>query len=144
MPLAFDIMIGFKKFLTSFPIWTFTVIWIVVMMWIFFTPEPFVEIDVTIDHPVDKIGHFICAGFLVAAIMLDYQRTHSWHFLSPTNILACAGVAIIVSTAMEIAQLLSFLRQMFDVLDIVTQIAGVLIFSLLYFVCQRLWTKHRS
>lgn len=137
-------MSGFKKFLTSFPGWTFTVIWIVVMMWIFFTPEPFVELNITIDHPVDKIGHFLCSGLLGVAIMLDYQRSHRWLSLPPANIFACAGVAIVVSTVMEIAQLLSFLRQMFDVWDIVTQIAGVLVFSLIYFVCQPLWTKHRN
>lgn len=137
-------MSGTKRFLTSFPGWTFTVIWVVVMVWIFFTPEPFVEIDITIEHPADKIGHFLCAGGLVMAIMMDYQRSHHWSFLYGTNIFACAGVAIIVSTVMETAQLWSFLRQMFDVWDIVAQIAGILIFSMLYFVSQRLWVRRRS
>lgn len=114
------------------------------MMWIFFTPKPLEGTDMTIGHPVDKLGHFVCAGVLVCAIMLDYQRRHSWRVLTPANISACAGVAIIVSAAMETAQLLSFLRQMFDVWDLVVQCVGVLIFSLLYFVCQHLWAGHRS
>lgn len=137
-------MIGCKRFLTSFPSWTFSILWTVVMIWINLTPNPLIDSNLSARHPFDKVGHFLVAGILAVVIMFDYQRRNRWKPLSPLNILICAGVAMCVSTTMELMQISTFFMRVYEGWDLVSQISGVLIFSLLYFVCQPLWVTHRS
>lgn len=136
-------MIGFKKFLTTFPSWSFSIIWILVMIWINLNPEPLIGSGIAVEHNMDKIGHCVVAGLMAVFIMLDYQRRNNgWCRLSGMNILACAGVAFIISATMELAQLSSFIfKRVFDFADLAAQLGGIVIFSLLYAWCQRIWTK---
>lgn len=119
------------------PRWIFTILTVMLILWLTLAPQPLGEVKPMLFEGADKVVHAIMFGFLLFIIFFDKVRkggrqgvSMRFVFLSGTGVIAF-GIAI------EYLQEWEGLGRSFDVLDIIADIIGIMLVmlsGLIYFV----------
>ena len=67
-----------RNLLSRFPGWLFTVLTILIILWLTLMPDPLGDDAPSLFPGADKLVHAIMFGFLTTMIMLDRQRRNRW------------------------------------------------------------------
>ena len=70
-----------KKFLASFPQWTFSVLWIIIVAWLMVVPTKFMESLSDMVRDIDNWCHFLLTAVMVMLLCFDWQRKHKYQLL---------------------------------------------------------------
>lgn len=132
-----------KNLLATFPRWTFSIIWIIILAWLMIVPSAFMEKLTDMVATCDKECHVISAAIMIILICFDWQRKHKYSFVSMSKIGIFAFAGTMITALFEYLQTFTpeEYRRWFDVNDILFQIVGAVAAALLYYFLQRLWVR---
>lgn len=132
-----------KEVLTRFPAWIFTILTVVLILWLTLAPDPLGEDSPELFEGADKIAHAIMFGFLTLMILLDRQRNTGWHMVSPRFAATAAILASLLGILVEFAQYFMGLGRGFEVFDMVADVAGAALCAFLWTRLQPRWSSGR-
>ena len=128
-----------RQRLSKFPRSIFTVITVVVILWLTLAPKPLGDDPPALFPGADKLAHALMFGFLTAMMLFDRQRTHDW---KRTGWKIATLYAITVSCfgiLIECAQYLMGLGRGFELWDIVADTAGAFLVAIIWIPMQKYW-----
>lgn len=130
-----------KRFLTSLPSHSFTIIWVALIVCLFLNPNPTGEGFLKLSDPKEITLHASLGGIFVAAILCDWQRKHDWHKITLNRCVSAVLISCAVTTILKLSQIwLDFFPVTgVETMEISSQIAGAFVFGLLYMVSQPQW-----
>lgn len=129
-----------KECLSGFPGWIFTVLTVLLILWLTLAPDPLGDDSPELFPGADKIVHGIMFGFLTVVALLDSQRKSGWLPASSLRITMTAVVATLFGIAIEFAQRAMEMGRGFETADMAADGTGALICALLWRFLQHYWS----
>lgn len=126
-----------KTTLTRFPMWIFTILTVLLILWLTLAPDPLGDDSPELFPGADKIVHAIMFGFLTVMILLDRQRKSGWKRVSVKFITLAAISTAAFGIAIEFIQKAMDMGRGFEVADMIADCTGVAI-------CAFLWAKFQQ
>ena len=135
-----------NHFFISFPRWTFSIVCLLILIWLLAAPTPYMEFIADRVSNNDHLCHMIMGAGMVFCLFFDWQRKHHWQFLRLPQIGIMALVAFVITGLLEISQALTpeEYRRWFEVRDLLWQLAGITGMGVLYYLAQSLWSAGYS
>lgn len=133
-----------RNLLSRFPGWLFTVLTILIILWLTLMPDPLGEDAPSLFPGADKLVHAVMFGFLTTMIMLDRQRRDNWRELGGNFIIASALVSALFGILIEVLQLEMDMGRGFEVADMVADAVGSFLCALGWKMFQGHWCKKSS
>lgn len=130
-----------RNVLSRFPGWLFTVLTILLILWLTLTPDPLGEDAPSLFPGADKLVHAIMFGFLTTMIMLDRQRRNHWRELGEKFIISSAIISTLFGILIEVLQLEMDMGRGFEVADMAADAIGSFLCAWGWKVFQRYWSK---
>lgn len=128
-----------KRFLSGIPVWMFTGVVVLAILWLTLAPKPLGEEPPRLFPGADKIVHAIMFGGLTITLLFDWQRQHRWGKVGWFLALGCAASASLFGIIIEYAQDYMGLGRGFEYHDIIADTVGSFIFGSLYVLIQNFW-----
>lgn len=129
-----------KTILTRFPMWIFTILTVLLILWLTLAPNPLGDDSPVLFPGADKIVHGIMFGFLLAMILLDRQRKTDWQILRPAFITAAAAAAGAFGIGIEFIQKAMDMGRGFEIADMTADCTGVAICAVSWAKLQLYWS----
>ena len=130
-----------KELLSRMPKWIFTVLTVLLILWLTLAPDPLGDDSPELFPGADKIVHAIMFGFLTGMILLDRERKGDWSPLGKP----CIAIAGISSAAfgiiIEFIQRAMDMGRGFEVADMIADCIGALLCSVLWMWLQPRWSN---
>lgn len=130
-----------RNLLSRFPGWLFTVLTILIILWLTLMPDPLGDDAPSLFPGADKLVHAIMFGFLTTMIMLDRQRRNRWKELGGKFIIASALISSLFGILIEVLQLEMDMGRGFEVADMVADAVGSFLFAWCWKIFQGSWSK---
>lgn len=115
-----------KKFISSLPAWSLTVLTVVCILWLTLFPRPLGDIEPPLFSGADKIVHFMMFGVLMAMIYIDCIRGNRRKKPSVSFILYAMTAVVLFGILIEILQLKMEVGRSFEIADILADSAGAI------------------
>ena len=128
-----------KETLTRFPMWIFTLLTVLLILWLTLAPDPLGDDSPELFPGADKIVHAIMFGFLLVMILLDRTRKKNWSEVSARFIAASAIATAVFGIAIEFIQRAMDMGRGFEVADMIADCVGVAVCAFLWAKLQRHW-----
>ncbi len=128
-----------ERTLTAIPPWLPTALVVIAILWLTLAPRPLGDDPPELFQGADKIVHALMFGGLAVTVLFDRQRSHGWHRVKPLFIWTTAALSSLFGIIIEYLQALMKLGRGFDPADILADIAGASVFSLLWLLLQHCW-----
>lgn len=117
----------------------FTIITVLVILWLTLAPKPLGDEPPQLFPGADKIVHAIMFGGLVWMLLLDWQRIHKWAKVKwPFVIINSISVSFL-GIAIEFAQSYMGLGRGFEYADIIADAVGSFLFGAIWVFLQKFW-----
>lgn len=126
--------------LSRFPRWIFTILTVLLILWLTLMPDPLGDTTPTLFPGADKVVHAIMFGFLTTMILLDHQRNISWRPVSSGYITGAAIVSSLMGILVEVLQLKMDMGRGFEPADMVADILGAVICAVCWKIFQNRWS----
>lgn len=135
-----------KKILTSLPAWTFSVIWLLIILCLMLIPTADIQWFAQVVKEQDGFCHFIMGGVMLVCVAFDLQRRRQWNRLPWPSLLLLAMTAFCLTGLFEVAQIWipPVYHRWFDWTDLYCQLAGALSLAIVYGFVQRLWCRRKG
>lgn len=130
-----------KKRLSKIPAGTFTIFTVLAILWLTLAPKPLGEKPPSLFEGADKLAHAVMFGGLAIIILFDRQRKHNWKTIPWPIVLLAASVSSIIGILIEIIQDRMGLGRGFETGDIIADVSGAFIFSLIWLFLQNFWIE---
>lgn len=130
-----------RNLLSRFPGWLFTVLTILIILWLTLMPDPLGDDAPSLFPGADKLVHAIMFGFLTTMIMLDRQRRNRWKELGGKFIIASALISSLFGILIEVLQLEMDMGRGFEVADMVADAGGSFLCAWCWKTFQGSWSK---
>lgn len=128
-----------EKALSAIPPWLPTIIVIIAILWLTLASRPLGDDPPALFPGADKIAHALMFGGLAVTVLFDRQRSHGWHRLQPGFIWSVATASSVFGIMTECLQAMMNMGRGFETADILADIAGAIVFSLLWLLFQHYW-----
>ncbi len=131
-----------KDLLRKIPKWLLSIVTVIAIGWLTLMPRPLGDIEPPLFPGADKVVHAIMFGFLAAMLILDRWRHHGRNSISTFYIIITAIASASLGILVEYAQQWMHMGRSFDSADIVADIAGVLLTTIvasIYFRRKKIW-----
>lgn len=129
---------GNMSYIRRLPSWSFTVIAVMVILYLTLVPRPLPDNDIRWWKHSDKIAHALMFGFLYMAVYIDCRRQYLK--ISAVTMAVTALVIIFFGGMTEVLQQIMAMGRGGDVYDWLADVAGV-VFALL--LCRFLNVRSR-
>lgn len=120
-----------KKFLIAIPQWSFTIIAILLLLYLTLVPKPLPDTGLQFPH-ADKVIHAIMFGGIYFCLVLDFLRRrarfHQSLVMPPAVDISFALASIALGGAIELLQGSLAMGRSCDIFDFYADAAGVVIF----------------
>ena len=123
------------------PKWMLTIITMIVIFWLTLAPKPLGEEPPQLFPGADKIVHALMFGFLVAMMLLDWQRKHGWTEVAWSKSISCFIISALTGILIELLQASMALGRAFEYNDILADTVGALMVALLWMPFQKMWSR---
>lgn len=132
-----------RKFFASFPAWTASVVWILLILWTMDVLSPLMEDFSDVFIFWDKFCHLLLGAVMVFCLCLDWQRRRKWRQMKPGILFILALIGSVITATAEVCQIFTpeEYRRWFDPLDVAWQLIGAFGMTALYSALQLLWCK---
>lgn len=132
-----------KNFFASFPRWTFTLAYLLVVVWMMDVPTPFMETMCDTFSDFDFAVHIIMAATMVFVIPFDWQRRRQWKAVPGPMLILFTLITLAITGVTEYMQTFTpeEYRRWFDWHDIAAQGIGAVAMGVVYSFLQLLWCK---
>lgn len=120
-------MSGFRTTIDRFPSWIFTVLTVLLILWLTLARKPLGEMHVELFYGADKVVHALMFGWLAAMIILDYSRSRCWSCPAMSVIFTAVTVSSLFGVFIEFLQERMHNGRTFDIEDIVADFSGAVI-----------------
>lgn len=120
----------FQRFLTAFPAGAFSVLSVLLILWLTLSPDPLGENSPRLFPGADKVAHFLMFGFLTAMFAFDRTRRNGWRPVSRSFIIRAAVASTVLGCLIEVAQLKMELGRGFEYTDMVADFVGATVCAL--------------
>lgn len=127
--------------LSRIPSWFFSVLTIILILWLTLAPKPLGDEPPPFFPGADKIAHALMFGFLTAMFLLDWQRKSNWTTVSRIIILLFSSVSAVFGISLEFIQDGMGLGRGLEYGDMVADTIGSYMLAFLWAVCQHYWSK---
>ncbi len=130
-----------QKFLTSVPSWSFSVVVLIIIVWLMDSSKPEVGKFARAVEGFYGVCHALMTFVFAFVICFDWQRNHLWKKISWRCITCCVLVGLVLTVITEVAQLWApeSLEHRFGIIDILWQAVGALCCIFAYYFGQFLW-----
>lgn len=129
-----------KELLTRMPKWIFTILTVLLILWLTLAPDPLGDESPELFPGADKLVHGIMFGFLTVMILLDRERKRHWQPIDKSFALSAGCVSSIIGIAIEFVQRAMDMGRGFEVADMVADCTGTFICTILWLKLQHLWS----
>ncbi len=129
-----------REALSRFPRWIFTILTVLLILWLTLMPDPLGDTTPTLFPGADKVVHAIMFGFLTTMILLDHQRNISWRPVSSGYIAVAATVSSLLGIIVEVLQLKMEMGRGFETADIIADISGAVLCGVGWKMLQKRWS----
>ena len=130
-----------RNMLSRFPGWLFTVLTILLILWLTLVPDPFGDDAPTLFPGADKLVHAIMFGFLTIMILFDRQRGNHWKKLDSKFIVVSALISSLLGILIEVLQLEMDMGRGFELADMVADATGSFLCAWCWKIFQGYWSK---
>lgn len=134
-------MTKIKETLTRFPVWIFTLLTVLLILWLTLAPDPLGDDSPDLFPGADKMVHAIMFGFLLTMILLDRTRKRKWKPVTTMFITISAISTAAFGIAIEFIQRAMDMGRGFEVADMIADCTGVGICAFLWAWLQRRWCQ---
>lgn len=132
-----------KKKLTVIPACAFTIVTILLILWLTLVPDPLGDDAPQLFEGADKVVHSIMFGFLTVMILLDRQRKTGWKTLKAGYVAVVAACSSLFGIGVEFAQLSMQLGRGFEISDMIADTLGAALCGFLWLRLQKYWSSGR-
>ena len=130
-----------KELLSRMPKWIFTVLTVLLILWLTLAPDPLGDDSPELFPGADKIVHAIMFGFLTVMILLDRERKGDWTTLGKPFI-AIAGISsAALGIIIEFIQRAMDMGRGFEVADMIADCVGSFLCAVLWMWLQPRWSN---
>lgn len=133
-----------SKIIAYIPNWLPTLLTIFAILWLTLAPHPLSDMTPPMFEGADKIVHALMFGGLTFITLFDYARFMQKHrtkrWVQTLICISCAMFGISIEYMQQAMQL----GRTFDYADIVADLIGVLFFSVLWIMANRLYIRPDS
>ena len=130
-----------KKGLSKLPPLIFTIIVLMMILWLTLAPKPLGEKPPSLFPGADKVAHSIMFGGFALVMLLDWQRKHGWREVKWYRMILAALISSALGILIEFMQNAMGLGRGFEYEDIIADISGAFIFAISYFYFQSCLTS---
>lgn len=131
-----------KKFLAVLPFGIFSVLTIMLILWLTLFPKPLGEEAPKLFPGADKIVHAIMFGFLTCMLILDYQRKKNWREVGITVVVTCILCSTAIGVIIEFAQRSMEMGRGFEIADMIADAIGAFVCGILWLLFQKNWSNN--
>lgn len=129
-----------RENLSKLPAWIFTILTIILILWLTLAPDPLGDDAPELFPGADKIVHALMFGFLTVMIALDHQRKYSWQPVSTGFVISGAILSALLGIAVEFAQFHMALGRGFEIADMISDCIGCAVSASGWILLQHLWS----
>lgn len=130
-----------KTRISRLPAWLFTVVTVMLILWLTLAPDPLGDDAPELFPGADKLVHGIMFGFLTLMILLDRQRRLHWNPLPFIFVWLAAAASAIFGIIIEITQLKMDMGRGFEIADMIADTAGAALAATLWLIWQSKWSS---
>lgn len=123
-----------RRIIDRFPPWIFTLLTVLLILWLTLAQQPLGDIEPPMFPGADKLVHAIMFGWLAAMIILDDLRSRGWRMPSIFFIIASVIGSSAFGVAIEFVQDAMHRGRSFDTTDMVADAVGALIAGVIWFL----------
>ena len=128
--------------LSRLPVWLFSIVTILVILWLTLAPRPLGEESPKLFPGADKVVHGIMFGYLTIMMALDWQRKHHWKIVYPRRVFLGATLSALLGILIEFAQESMNMGRGFEYADMAADTIGAFVFAFLWILLQKFWTNN--
>ena len=132
-----------RNCLSRWPSAIFSLITIIVILWLTLAPKPFGDETPQLFPGADKLVHALMFGFLTAMLLLDWQRKNRWHPTRLIRIILCGSASALLGITIEFIQDSMGMGRGFEIGDIIADIIGAYSIGILWKLLQHFWLPIR-
>ena len=135
-------MSSYQKFLVELqrvPRWVFTLVTLLVILWLTLAPRPLGDNSPRLFPGADKVVHGIMFGFFTIMMLLDLQRSHHWERTPLFVALICAAISSALGISIEFIQLKMDIGRGFEIADMIADTVGSFTFAITWVYFQKFW-----
>ena len=113
-----------QRLLAAFPSGAFSVLSVLLILWLTLSPDPLGENSPRLFPGADKVAHFLMFGFLTAIFAFDRTRRDRWRPVSRSFLISAAVASTLLGCLIEVAQLKMELGRGFEYTDMLADFVG--------------------
>lgn len=130
-----------KKLLTGMPKWIFTILTVLLILWLTLAPNPLGDEPPKLFPGADKLVHGIMFGFLTVMILLDRERKRNWKPIDRSFMAISAVSSAALGIAIEFIQRAMEKGRGFEVADMIADCIGAFLCCILWSAFQSRWSN---
>lgn len=133
---------GVRKLLGIIPAWVASTLCLAAILWLTLAPDPTGEIPVPLFPGADKLVHAIMFGGFSLCLCFDMSKKGSgFRKLSVAQLYLAAIISGLTGIIIEFLQREMGLGRSFEAADMISDVAGAAVVSLIFGLCQSIKKK---
>lgn len=133
-----------RKILTKFPRGIFSLLTLILILWLTLSPKPLGEKPPKLFEGADKIVHGLMFGFFAVMMIFDWQRKNGWRAAGFKIIICSALLSAMTGIGIEFCQDAMGKGRGYENADIFADTIGAFLFAFLWIPFQNKWLKGNS
>lgn len=133
-----------RKELSCLPRGIFTIITLLIILWLTLAPKPLGDEPPPLFPGADKLAHGLMFGFFTAMMSLDLQRKTGWKYERWSTVMLIATISTLTGVAIEFIQASMGLGRSFEYADMIADAAGAYAIGVVWISIQKLWIERES
>lgn len=129
-----------RTILSKVPGGLFSILAVLLILWLTLAPDPLPEHDLPLFPGADKLAHLLMFGFLTACMLLDRTRRHAWRRIGTGFALFAALFSSLFGIGIEFAQTYMALGRSYETADMIADSGGAFLLMALWLAFQGKWS----